>query len=149
MRFLGLSNVGTEHVRRATAVHRIAAVQNDYSLLFRDPEQELIPRLRELGIAFMAFSPLARGLLTGTVRDPDELYEGDFRRHLSTFASPNLRRNLLLVDRAREIAAEHGATPAQIALAWLAPQGARTSCRSPARRGGPGSRRTRLPSHYG
>jgi aryl-alcohol dehydrogenase-like predicted oxidoreductase len=71
----------------------------------------------------MAFSPLARGLLTGTVRGPDELYEGDFRRHLSTFAPPNLRRNLLLVDRLAEIAAQHEATPAQIALAWLLHKG--------------------------
>jgi aryl-alcohol dehydrogenase-like predicted oxidoreductase len=122
VRCLGLSNVGTEHVRRATAVHPIAAVQNDYSLLFREPEQELLPCLRELGIGFMAFSPLARGLLTGTVRRPDDLYEGDFRRHLSTFAPPNLRRNLLLVDRLAEVAAQHEATPAQIALAWLLAQ---------------------------
>jgi aryl-alcohol dehydrogenase-like predicted oxidoreductase len=123
VRCLGLSNVGTEHVRRATAVHPIAAVQNDYSLLFREPEQELLPCLRELGIGFMAFSPLARGLLTGTVRRPDDLYEGDFRRHLSTFAPPNLRRNLLLVDRLAEVAAQHEATPAQIALAWLLHKG--------------------------
>jgi aryl-alcohol dehydrogenase-like predicted oxidoreductase len=123
VRFLGLSNVGTEHVRRATAVHPIAAVQNDYSLLFREPEQKLIPCLRELGVGFMAFSPLARGLLTGTVRHAEELYDGDFRRHLGTFAAPNLSRNLLLVDRLAEVAAQHEATPAQIALAWLLQKG--------------------------
>jgi aryl-alcohol dehydrogenase-like predicted oxidoreductase len=123
VRFLGLSNVGSEHVRRAAAVHPIAAVQNDYSLLFREPEQELLGCLRELRIGFMAFSPLARGLLTGTVRRPDDLYEGDFRRHLGTFSAANLDRNLLLVDRLAEVAARHAATAAQVALAWLLHRG--------------------------
>jgi len=123
VRFIGLSNVSPEHVRRAAAVHPIAAVQNDYSLLFREPEQDLLRCLRELGIGFMAFSPLARGLLTGTVRHPDELYEGDFRRYLGTFATTNLERNLLLVDRVADVAARHDATTAQIALAWLLHQG--------------------------
>ena len=123
VRFLGLSNVSVEDVRSAAAVHPIAAVQNDYSLLFREPEQELLPALREQGVAFMAFSPLARGLLTGAVRRADELYAGDFRRHLSTFSATNLERNLLLVDRLAEIAAAYEATPAQVALAWLLHQG--------------------------
>jgi aryl-alcohol dehydrogenase-like predicted oxidoreductase len=123
VRFLGLSNATAADVRHAAAVHPIAAVQNDYSLLFREPEQELLPCLRELGIAFMAFSPLARGLLTGAVRTTEELFEGDYRRHLSTFAAVNLERNLALVDELTGIAAAHSATPAQIALAWLLAQG--------------------------
>ncbi len=123
VRFLGLSNVGANDVRRAAAVHPIAAVQNDYSLLSREPERDLLPCLRELGIGLMAFSPLARGLLTGAIRTADDLVAGDYRRFLSTFGAGNLERNLALVDALHAVAAAHEATPAQVALAWLLAQG--------------------------
>ena len=123
VRYIGISNASPEHVRRAHAAHPLSAVENDYSLAVREPEHELLPCLRELGIGLVAFSPLARGLLTGTVRSVDEMFAGDFRRHLSSFADGNLDRNLGLIERLAEIAAGYGITAAQLALAWVLAQG--------------------------
>jgi aryl-alcohol dehydrogenase-like predicted oxidoreductase len=123
VRHIGISNATPDHVRRAHAAHPLSAVQNDYSLAVRDPEGELLPCLRELGIGFVPFSPLARGLLSGAVRSVDEMYEGDFRRHLSTFADGNLEQNLQLIGKLEEIADGHGVSAAQLALAWVLAQG--------------------------
>jgi aryl-alcohol dehydrogenase-like predicted oxidoreductase len=123
VRYLGISNATPEHVRRAHAAHPLSAVQNDYSLAVREPEDELLPCLRELGIGFVAFSPLARGLLTGAIRSVEEMFGGDFRRHLTTFADGNLERNLRLVSRLADIAAGYDATAAQLAIAWVLAQG--------------------------
>jgi aryl-alcohol dehydrogenase-like predicted oxidoreductase len=122
-RFLGLSEVGPELVRRAHAVHPITTVQSEYSLWTRDPEAEILPALAELGIGFVAFSPLGRGFLTGAVAEVGDLAEGDFRRSLPRFRPENLERNLELVERLRVLAAEKEAAPGQIALAWLLQQG--------------------------
>jgi len=124
VRCIGISNATPEHVRRAHAAHPLTAVQNDYSLAVREPERELLPCLRELGIGFVAFSPLARGLLSGTVRSVDEMFAGDFRRHLSTFADGNLEHNLELIERLGALAAGYGVSAAQLALAWVLAQGA-------------------------
>jgi aryl-alcohol dehydrogenase-like predicted oxidoreductase len=121
--YLGISNATSEHVRRAHATHPLSAVQDDYSLAVREPEHELLPCLRELGIGFVAFSPLARGLLTGTVHAVEEMFGGDFRRHLTTFADGNLERNLGLVERLAEIGRQYDATAAQLAIAWVLAQG--------------------------
>jgi len=118
VRYIGISNVTEEQVRAAHAVHPISAVQNDYSLAVRTDEAHVLPACRELGIGYVPFSPLGRGLLTGTVRSKDELFEGDFRRTLGTFQDGNIERNLALVDVLSAVAAEAGATNAQVALAW-------------------------------
>ena len=123
VRCIGISNATPEHVRRAHAAHPLTAVQNDFSLAVRDAESELLPCLRELGVGLVAFSPLARGLLSGTVRSVGDMFEGDFRRHLSTFGGGNLEHNLELTERLAEIAAGYGASAAQLALAWLLAQG--------------------------
>ena len=123
VRYLGISNVTAAQVRAAHAVHPISAVQNDYSLAVRADEAEVLPTCRELGIGYVPFSPLGRGLLTGTVRNKEELFEGDFRRTLSTFQEGNLERNLALVEVLAGVAAEVGATNAQVALAWCLAQG--------------------------
>jgi aryl-alcohol dehydrogenase-like predicted oxidoreductase len=122
-RFLGLSEVGPELVRRAHAVHPITAVQSEYSLWTRDPETEVLPALAELGIGFVAFSPLGRGFLAGAVAEASDLAERDFRRSLPRFRPENLERNLRLVEPLRVLAAEKEAAPGQIALAWLVRQG--------------------------
>ena len=119
VRQLGLSEPSPETVRRAQAVHPLAAVQNEYSLWTRDPEDELLPTLRELRIALVAYSPLGRGFLAGRFRSPDDLAPDDWRRTNPRFTGENFRRNLALADRVRELAAEKGCTPAQLALAWL------------------------------
>jgi aryl-alcohol dehydrogenase-like predicted oxidoreductase len=119
VRHLGLSEPNTATLRRAHAVHPIAAVQNEYSLWTRDPEDDLLPTLRELGTALVAYSPLGRGFLAGRFRSPDDLAPGDWRRTNPRFMGENFRRNLALADRVREIAREKGCTPAQLALAWL------------------------------
>jgi aryl-alcohol dehydrogenase-like predicted oxidoreductase len=116
---LGLSEPSAATLRRAQAVHPIAAVQNEYSLWTRDPEDELLPVLRELGVALVAYSPLGRGFLAGRFRSPDDLAPDDWRRHNPRFMGENFRRNLALADRVREMAREKGCTPAQLALAWL------------------------------
>jgi aryl-alcohol dehydrogenase-like predicted oxidoreductase len=119
VRYLGLSEPSPATVRRAHAVHPIAAVQNEYSLWTRDPEETLLPTLRELGIALVAYSPLGRGFLAGRFRSPDDLAPDDWRRNNPRFTGENFRRNLALADRVRELAAETGCTPAQLALGWL------------------------------
>jgi aryl-alcohol dehydrogenase-like predicted oxidoreductase len=123
VRYLGLSEASPETIRRAHAVHPISALQSEYSLWTRDPEDGPLPTCRELGIGFVAYSPLGRGFLTGQIQSPDDLEEGDFRRNNPRFQGENFQRNLDLVARVQEIAAEKGRTPGQIALAWLLSRG--------------------------
>ncbi|HVA59231.1 MAG TPA: aldo/keto reductase [Mycobacteriales bacterium] len=120
---LGLSEAGPETIRRAHAIHPIAALQTEYSLWSRDPEDEILPTVRELGIGFVAYSPLGRGFLTGRFQTIEDLAEDDFRRHSPRFQGENFLRNLDLVARVRDIASEKGCTPAQLAIAWLLHQG--------------------------
>jgi len=119
VRFLGLSEAGADSVRRAHAEHPIAAVQSEYSLWWRRPERELLPVLGELGIALVPFSPVGRGLLGGALTSAADLGESDLRRGLPRFQGDNLDRNLLLADAVRAVAGTLGATPGQVALAWL------------------------------
>jgi aryl-alcohol dehydrogenase-like predicted oxidoreductase len=119
VRHLGLSEAAPDTVRRAYKVHPIAALQNEYSLFTRDPEEELIPVLRELGIALVAYSPLGRGFLGGRFRSVDDLAPGDWRRGNPRFQGEQFTRNLAIADRLQEIAEEKGCTAAQLALAWL------------------------------
>jgi aryl-alcohol dehydrogenase-like predicted oxidoreductase len=123
VRHLGLSEPGAATVRRAHAVHPLAAVQVEYSLWSRDPERDLLPVLRELGIALVAYAPIGHGFLSGRVRCRDDLAAVDFRRGQPRFAEDNLRANLDLLARVEEIAAERGATPAQVAIAWTLHRG--------------------------
>src|SRR5689334_15225510 len=123
IRHIGLSEAAADTIRRANAVHPITAVQSEYSLWSRDPEDEVLPTCRELGIGFVAYSPLGRGFLAGRFTSPDELDEGDFRRTGPRFTGENLQANLRLADKVKEIAAEKGVTPAQLAIAWLLAQG--------------------------
>jgi aryl-alcohol dehydrogenase-like predicted oxidoreductase len=120
---LGLSEAGPETIRRAHATHPIAALQTEYSLWSRDPEDEILPVLRELGIGFVAYSPLGRGFLTGRFRSVDDLPEDDFRRVNPRFEGENFDRNLELVEKVEEIAAEKGVSAGQLALAWVLAQG--------------------------
>ncbi|MBI2962433.1 MAG: aldo/keto reductase [Deltaproteobacteria bacterium] len=124
VRFLGLSEAAPATIRRAHAVHPITALQNEYSLWSRDPEDEILPTCRELGIGFVPYSPLGRGFLTGRLRRFEDLAADDFRRMNPRFQGENFRRNLDLVDRVRAIAAEKGCAPSQLALAWVLAQGA-------------------------
>ncbi len=119
VRFLGLSEAGPETLRRAVAVHPIAALQTEYSLWSRDPEDEILPVCRELGIGFVAYSPLGRGFLTGQIRSPEDLAPDDWRRANPRFQGDNFKRNLELVRRIEALAKAKGCTPAQLALAWL------------------------------
>ena len=124
VRFLGLSEAAPETIRRAHAVHPISALQSEYSLFTRDPEDEILPTIREIGIGFVAYSPLGRGFLTGAWKSIEDLPEDDTRSaRFPRFSEENFRRNVELADRVREIAAEKGATPGQLALAWLLHQG--------------------------
>ena len=123
VRFLGLSEAGAKTIRRAQAVHPIAALQTEYSLWTRDPEAEILPVTRELGIAFVPYSPLGRGFLTGRFRSTDDLDPTDWRRNNPRFQGENFKHNLELVDLVLKIAADKGCTPAQLALAWLLQQG--------------------------
>jgi len=123
VRYLGLSEAAPATIRRACAVHPIAALQTEYSLWTRDPEEEVLPTCRENGIAFVAYSPLGRGVLTGAIRGLDDLAEGDYRRNAPRFSGENLSRNLSLVDRLVEMAAGKKCRPAQLALAWLLAKG--------------------------
>jgi aryl-alcohol dehydrogenase-like predicted oxidoreductase len=116
---IGLSEVSAETVRRAHATHPIAALQSEYSLFARDVERDILPACRELGIGFMAYSPLGRGILAGRIRSIDDLAPDDLRRSAPIYAPENLHANLALVDRVRAIADRLGATPGQVALAWL------------------------------
>src|SRR6202158_55317 len=123
VRFLGLSEASPATIRRAHAVHPVAALQTEYSLWTRDPETELLPLLRELGIGFVPYSPLGHGFLTGEIRSPEQLSDDDWRKTNPRFTGENFQRNLRIVDEVRAVAQEVGATPAQIALAWLLAQG--------------------------
>jgi aryl-alcohol dehydrogenase-like predicted oxidoreductase len=124
VRHLGLSEASQETIRRAHAVHPITALQSEYSLWSRDPESNgVLETCRELGIGFVAYSPLGRGFLTGRFRSPDDFEEGDFRRNHPRFSGENFPRNLDLVARVREIAAAKGCTPGQLALAWVLSRG--------------------------
>jgi aryl-alcohol dehydrogenase-like predicted oxidoreductase len=119
VRFVGLSEAGAETIRRGHAVHPITAVQTEYSLWTRDVEADILPTLKELGIGFVAYSPLGRGFLSGRFSSPDELDEGDFRRAGPRFTGDNLQQNLRLAERVKELAHEKGITPGQLALAWV------------------------------
>jgi aryl-alcohol dehydrogenase-like predicted oxidoreductase len=121
IRHYGLSEAAPATIRRAHAVHPVTALQTEYSLWSRDPEAELLPLLRELGIGFVPYSPLGRGFLTGAIRSVDALADDDFRRNNPRFA--NLDANLAIVDAVEAVATEAGATPAQVALAWILAQG--------------------------
>jgi aryl-alcohol dehydrogenase-like predicted oxidoreductase len=123
IRHIGLSEAAADTIRRANAVHPITAVQTEYSLWSRDPEDEVLPTCRELGIGFVPYAPLGRGFLAGRFSSPDELDESDFRRTGPRFTGDNLQANLRLADKVKEIAAEKGVTPAQLAIAWLLAQG--------------------------
>ncbi|MEV8631313.1 aldo/keto reductase [Streptosporangium sp. NPDC051023] len=119
IRHIGLSEAGPETIRRAHAVHPVTAVQSEYSLWTRDVEERVLPVLRELGIGFVPYSPLGHGFLTGQIRSPEEFDDTDWRKTSPRFMGENFQRNLALADEVRAIAAEAGATPAQVALAWL------------------------------
>jgi aryl-alcohol dehydrogenase-like predicted oxidoreductase len=123
IRHIGLSEAGPETLRRAAAVHPIAALQTEYSLWSRDPEDAILPTCRELGIGFVAYSPLGRGFLTGAIRSVDDLAADDFRRTNPRFQGENFQRNLDLVTKIEELAADKAMTPAQLALAWVLAQG--------------------------
>jgi aryl-alcohol dehydrogenase-like predicted oxidoreductase len=123
VRFLGLSEAAPQTIRRAHAVHPISALQTEYSLWSRDVEEEVLPTIRELGIGLVAYSPLGRGFLTGRIAAAEDLEQGDFRRHNPRFQGENMSRNLELVSRVREIAADKDCTPGQLALAWVMAQG--------------------------
>ena len=123
VRYLGLSEAAPPTIRRACAVHPITALQTEYSLWTRDPEAEVLRTCRDNGIAFVAYSPLGRGALTGAIRKLDDLAAGDYRRNSPRFAGGNLSRNLSLVDRLAEMASAKKCRPAQLALAWLLARG--------------------------
>jgi aryl-alcohol dehydrogenase-like predicted oxidoreductase len=123
VRHIGLSEAAPETIERAHAVHPITAVQTEYSLWTRDPEAEVLPTCRRLGIGFVPYSPLGRGFLSGRFKSPDELDENDFRRRGPRFTGQNLEANLQLASKVAEIAEEKGITPAQLALAWVLAQG--------------------------
>ncbi len=119
----GLSEAAPETIRRANAVHPVTAIQTEYSLWSRDPEAEILPTVRELGIGFVPYSPLGRGFLTGTIRTLDELAPDDFRRFNPRFEGDNLEANIRIVEQVDAVAREVGATPGQVALAWILAQG--------------------------
>jgi aryl-alcohol dehydrogenase-like predicted oxidoreductase len=123
VRYLGLSEAAPDTIRRAQKVHPIAALQTEYSLWSRDPEGGLLDTVRELGIGFVAYSPLGRGFLTAKITSLDELAEDDWRRNMPRFEQANFLRNMELVERIRAVAADKGCTPAQLALAWVLGQG--------------------------
>lgn len=123
VRYLGLSEAAAETVRRAHQVHPITALQTEYSLWSRDPEQDVLPTCRELGIGFVPYSPLGRGFLTGRFQRPEDLPEDDWRRHHPRFQGENFQHNLRLAQTVREIASEIGCMPSQLALAWVLAQG--------------------------
>jgi len=123
VRYLGLSEAAPDTLRRACAVHPIAALQSEWSLWSRDIEAEIVPTARELGVGIVAYSPLGRGFLTGTITSPDDFPDGDFRKFQPRFTGENFAHNIALVDRVRELAATKGCTPGQLALAWVLHQG--------------------------
>ena len=123
VRYIGLSEASPDTLRRANAVHQITALQTEYSLWSREPEDEILPTCRELGIGFVAYSPLGRGFLTGAIQSIDDLDEDDYRRFSPRFQGENFQRNLDLVTKISELAADKAVTPAQLALAWVLSQG--------------------------
>jgi aryl-alcohol dehydrogenase-like predicted oxidoreductase len=123
VRFIGLSEAAPATIRRAHKVHPITALQTEYSLWSRDPEDEILPTVRELGVGFVPYSPLGRGFLTGRFRRFEDIPEGDYRRNSPRFQGENFQKNLALVNRVREIAQERQVKPAQLALAWVLAQG--------------------------
>jgi aryl-alcohol dehydrogenase-like predicted oxidoreductase len=123
VRCLGLSEAAPETIRRAHAIHPISALQTEYSLWSRDPEDKILETVRELGIGFVAYSPFSRGLLTGQIKSFDDLAPNDFRRNSPRFQGENFSKNLELVERVTEMAGEKNVTPAQLALAWVLAQG--------------------------
>jgi aryl-alcohol dehydrogenase-like predicted oxidoreductase len=123
VRHLGLSEAAPQTIRRAHAVHPIAALQTEYSLWSRDPEDGVLATTRALGIGFVPYAPLGRGFLTGRFQKPDDLQDGDFRKSSPRWSAENFRKNLDLVAKVKEIAAERRCTPAQLALAWVLAQG--------------------------
>ncbi|MBD2114122.1 MULTISPECIES: aldo/keto reductase [Cyanophyceae] len=123
VRYLGMSEAAPDTIRRAHAVHPISALQTEYSLWSREPEDDILPTVRELGIGFVPYSPLGRGFLTGAFQTPDDFAPDDYRRHAPRFQGENFAKNLALVDQVKAIAQEKGVTPAQLALAWLLAQG--------------------------
>lgn len=123
VRYAGLSEAGTETLRRAAQVHPIAMLQTEYSLWTREPETDVLPVCRELGTSLVAYSPLGRGFLTGAFQSPDNFPPNDFRRHNPRFQGENFYRNLELVEKIKEIAAQKQCTPAQLAIAWLLAKG--------------------------
>ena len=154
VRYLGLSEAAPATIRRAHAVHPISALQTEYSVWSRDPEHEILPTLRELGIGFVPYSPLGRGFLTGTLRSLDDLDEADFRRYQPRFQGDNLAANIAIVEVVDQLAQAKGCTPGQIALAFVhaagldvapipgtkhrtLPRGERGRARRRAHRGGP------------
>lgn len=123
VRYLGLSEASTETIRRAHAVHPISALQTEYSLWSRDPEEEILPALRELGIGFVPYSPLGRGFLTGQIKQPSDLAPDDWRASSPRFQGENFKSNLDLVKSIERLAAKKGCTPSQLALTWVLAQG--------------------------
>ena len=123
VRFLGLSEAAAETIRRAHVTHPISALQSEYSIWARDPEAEILPALRQLGIGFVPYSPLGRGFLTGKLRSLDQLAQDDFRRHQPRLQGDNLKANIAIVEKIDALATDKQVTPAQIALAWVHAQG--------------------------
>ena len=123
VRYLGLSEASVETIRRAHAVHPISALQTEYSLWYRDPEDEILPAVRELGIGFVSYSPLGRGFLTGRIKSPSDLAPDDWRVHTPRFQGDSFQKNLDLVAKIEQVAAKKGCTPSQLALAWVLAQG--------------------------
>lgn len=123
VRYLGMSEAAPATIRRAQAVHPISALQTEYSLWSRDPEDEILATVRELGVGFVPYSPLGRGFLCGAITRPEDLAEDDYRRHSPRFQGENFYKNLQLVEQVKAIAAEKGVTASQLALAWLLAQG--------------------------
>ncbi len=123
VRFLGMSEASPKTIRRANKIHQITALQTEYSLWTRDPEEEILAVCRELGIGFVPYSPLGRGFLTGSFKKPDDLNENDFRRHNPRFQGDNFEHNLQIVKEIEKIAAEKKCKPSQLALAWVLAQG--------------------------
>lgn len=122
VRYIGMSEAASETIRRAHKIHPITALQTEYSLWTRDPEDEILPTVRELGIGFVAYSPLGRGFLTGQFKKPEDIPEGDFRRKNPRFQGDNFYKNLELVNKVKELADKKGCTPSQLALAWVMAQ---------------------------
>jgi aryl-alcohol dehydrogenase-like predicted oxidoreductase len=123
VRYLGLSEAGPETLERANSVHPISALQTEYSLWSRDPEDEILPACRKLGIGFVAYSPLGRGFLAGQIQSPEDLDQDDYRRFSPRFQGDNFKKNRELVAHIERLAVERGCTPAQLALAWVLAQG--------------------------